>query len=55
MNNSFTLFFEDPLPQDFEKELITINDILKKSDSRREFRYDIGMNNWNTFGLARPD
>lgn len=55
MNNSFTLFFEDPLPQDFEKELIIINDILKKSDSRREFRYDIGMNNWNTFGLTRPD
>ena len=55
MNNSFTLFFEDPLPQDFEEELVSINEILKKSDSRREFRYDIGINNWNKFGLTRPD
>lgn len=55
MNNSYTLFFEDPLPQNFEKEIKIINDILKKSDSRREFRYDIGMNNWNKFGLTRPD
>ena len=55
MNNSFTLFFEDPLPEDFEAELITINNILKKSDSRREFRYNIGIDNWNKFGLTRPD
>ncbi len=55
MNNTFTLFYEDPLPQDFENELIKINNILKKSDSRKEFRYDIGINNWNIFGLTRPD
>lgn len=54
MNNSFTLFFEDPLPQKFRQEVENINSIQKKSEKRKEFRYDIGMNGWNTFGLIRP-
>lgn len=55
MNNSFTLFYEDPLPQEFGQEVENINSIQKKSENRKEFRYDIGMTGWNTFGLTKPD
>lgn len=55
INNTYTLFFEDPLPDYFTNQLNIINNILKKSNSRKELRYDIGLNNWKIFGLSKPD
>lgn len=54
-NNTFTLFYEDPLPADFEEKVNKLNDILIKSENRKELRYEVGLKNWQNFGLQKPD
>ncbi len=53
-NNTWTLFFEDPLPEDFENKVNKLNNLLQKSEKRKEFRYEIGLENWKDFGLSSP-
>ena len=55
ITNTYTLFYEDPLPFDFQEKLIRLNELLKKSESRKELRYNVGLDNWKQFGLTRPD
>lgn len=55
ITNTYTLFYEDPLPFDFQEKLNRLNEILKKSENRKEFRYNVGLDNWKQFGLTRPD
>ena len=55
ITNTYTLFYEDPLPFDFQEKIIRLNELLKKSESRKELRYNVGLDNWKQFGLTRPD
>lgn len=55
MNNTFTLFLEDALPEDFTIKLINLNNIFKKSNNRKDIRYNVGLKNWKQFGLLKPD
>lgn len=53
--NTFTLFYEDPLPEEFIFKLQKLNSIIKTSEQRKELRYEIGLDNWKQFGLKKPD
>lgn len=55
ITNTYTLFYEDPLPFLFQEKLNRLNELMKKSESRKEFRYNVGLDNWKQFGLTRPD
>lgn len=53
--NTYTLFHEDPLPDELIHGINKINEVMSSSDQRKEIRYEIGMKNWQQFGLSRAD
>lgn len=54
-NNSYILWYEDPLPECFEKQLKELDNIYYNFDKRSEARFEIGLEKWQSFGLIRPD
>lgn len=54
-NNTYTLFYDDPLPPFFELQLNKLNEIVYTSENRKDLRYDVGLKNWQNFGLSKPD
>ena len=55
MNNSYTLFLEDPLDINMQNKITEIENIKKDTEKRKEDRYDVGLNNWRLFGLKLPE
>ncbi len=53
--NTFTLFHEDPFPDYFQVKVNNLNNILSSSEKRKEFRYEVGLKNWQKFGLTKPE
>ena len=53
--NTYTLFHEDALPIVLQEKIKKLNDILFRSELRKEFRYEIGLKNWQQFGLSKAD
>lgn len=53
--NTFTLFHEDPFPEYFQNKVNSLNSILSSSEKRKEFRYEVGLKNWQKFGLKKPE
>lgn len=54
-NNTFTLFYEDPLPETFSKKINKLNSIIYRCEKRKFLRYEVGLKNWKTFGLVKPE
>lgn len=53
--NSYLLMFENQLDQAFIDRLSKFHQITSASEKRRESRYNIGIENWKTFGLSKPE
>ena len=53
--NSYILFFQNDLDSVFLDKLSKFKKVTKESEGRKEARFNVGLDNWQTFGLLHPE
>lgn len=53
--NVYKLYLVSSLPEDLSLKIKDLNYISAESEKRKEERYEIGLENWEKFGLLKPE
>ena len=53
--NCFSCYFDDPLPESILVKVSELDTLYQNSNKRSEQRLEIGLENWQKFGMVRCD
>lgn len=53
--NSYILKFQDGMDEAFTQKLSKFKNVTKESEGRKEARFNVGLDNWQSFGLLKPE
>lgn len=54
-NNNYNCYFLCSLPESIKIQIGQLNHISEIRNKRTEIRFDVGLDNWENFGLTKPE